>query len=82
MPTKHTQKNTVNFEASINELEALATALETGDLSLEESLATFEKGIKLTKECQQLLSEAEQKVAILLGEGDDMQLVDFDKGAE
>lgn len=66
-----------SFEASISELETLVNTLETGDLSLEDSLATFEKGVKLTKECQQQLSVAEQKVSMLVGEGEQMGLVDF-----
>lgn len=76
------QQKTPSFEQSINELEELVAALETGDLSLEDSLSTFEKGVKLTKECQQQLSEAEQKVSLLVGEGDDMRLEDFNDDAE
>ncbi len=72
------KKKTPSFEDSISELETLVDALETGNLSLEDSLSTFEKGIKLTKECQKQLNEAEQKVALLVGEGEEMQLVDFD----
>jgi exodeoxyribonuclease VII small subunit len=72
------KKNTPSFEDSISQLETLVGSLEAGDLSLEESLSTFEQGIKLTKECQQQLSEAEQKVALLVGDGDDMHLVDFE----
>lgn len=72
------KKKTLNFEQSVTELEGLVASLESGDLPLEESLAAFEKGIKLTRECQQQLSEAEQKVSLLTGEGDDMQLDDAD----
>ena len=68
-----------DFENSIKELEALVTCLETGGLSLEDSLATFEKGIKLTRECQQQLAAAEQKVTLLVGERDDLSLIDFDE---
>jgi len=60
----------LNFEESIGELESLVTALEGGDLSLEESLNTFEKGIGLTKTCQQQLANAEQKIALLTASGD------------
>lgn len=67
-----------NFEHLIGELETLVAALETGDLSLEDSLSTFEKGITLTQQCQQQLSEAKQKVSMLIGEGDDIHLVDFE----
>lgn len=67
-----------NFEHLIGELETLVAALETGDLSLEDSLSTFEKGITLTQQCQQQLSEAKQKVSMLIDEGDDIHLVDFE----
>ncbi len=56
----------INFEKTLNELEKLVEKMEEGDLSLEESLKCFERGIILTKNCQQALSEAEQKVRILL----------------
>ncbi|MFT5117643.1 MAG: exodeoxyribonuclease VII small subunit [Kiritimatiellia bacterium] len=72
----------LSFEQSLNNLEILVEALETGDLPLEEALSTFEQGIKLTKECQQQLSKAEQKVSLLVGENDDMHLVDFTNDAE
>ncbi len=67
----------INFEDSINALEDLVNVLENGELSLEESLSTFEKGIRLTKECQQQLTMAEQKIALLTGEGDSMSSVAF-----
>ena len=51
------------------QLEALVEALEDGELPLDESLKAFEKGIKLTRECQQALEQAEQKVRILVNEG-------------
>ena len=60
-----------DFEASLEQLEALVHAMEEGDLSLEQSLEAFEKGIRLTRECQQALQQAEQKVQYLLGEQDD-----------
>jgi exodeoxyribonuclease VII small subunit len=73
---------TTAFEDAIQQLENIVTSLETGDLSLEESLVSFEKGIKLTHDCQKQLNEAEHKIALLIGEGDDMQLIDFDQDAE
>lgn len=63
MPKK---TNSINFEKTIAELEQLVEKMEAGDLSLEESLKYFERGISLTKACQTALSEAEQKVSILL----------------
>lgn len=55
-----------NFEASLKALNEDVERMEKGDLSLEESLKTFEHGIQLTRDCQKILSEAEQKVQILI----------------
>lgn len=63
MPKK---TNSINFEKTLAELEQLVETMEKGDLSLEESLKYFERGILLTKTCQQALSDAEQKVRVLL----------------
>lgn len=54
-----------SFERSLNELETLVETMEQGELSLEESLKSFERGILLTRTCQQALKEAEQKIQIL-----------------
>jgi exodeoxyribonuclease VII small subunit len=60
-----------NLEQSLDTLEALVERMESGDLSLEESLKAFEEGVRLTRECQQALRAAEQKVRILLsGDGE------------
>jgi exodeoxyribonuclease VII small subunit len=53
------------FEASMAELELIVDRLERGDLTLEDSLAAFERGIRLTRSCQQALDAAEQRVRIL-----------------
>ncbi|PPC91670.1 MAG: exodeoxyribonuclease VII small subunit [Methylobacter sp.] len=63
MPKK---KTPVSFEESLAELEQLVSQLEQGDISLEESLKAFERGVNLTRSCQAALQEAEQKVNILL----------------
>lgn len=60
------KKAPVDFEASLAELQTLVESLENGELSLEDSLAAFEKGIGLTRECQDALSQTEQKVQQLL----------------
>ena len=65
-----TRKNSrFNFEESLANLEGLVEALEEGELSLEESMKAFEQGVKLTRECQQALEQAEQKVRVLVSEG-------------
>lgn len=56
----------VDFETAMRDLEAIVERLEQGDLPLEESLAAFERGILLTRDCQAALKDAEQKVEILL----------------
>jgi exodeoxyribonuclease VII small subunit len=60
------KKNPSQFENAMEELEKLVEQMEQGDISLEESLKAFERGIKLTRTCQQALQEAEQKVQLLL----------------
>ncbi|MNN00170.1 Exodeoxyribonuclease 7 small subunit [compost metagenome] len=62
------KKAAPDFEQSLTELQTLVERLESGELSLEDSLAAFEQGIRLTRECQGALSQAEQKVQILLGQ--------------
>ena len=57
-----------DFESALQQLEQLVEDLEDGDLSLEDALKSFEKGISLTRECQKALKEAEQKVQLLVGE--------------
>ena len=59
-------KNTPSFESALAELETLVQQLERGDLSLEQSLEFFERGVHLTRSCQQSLDAAEQRVKILL----------------
>lgn len=65
---KSVDKEPLNFEQALSELEALVAAMESGDLTLEESLQAFEAGVRLTRECQQTLQQAEQKVQLLLAE--------------
>tara|TARA_B100000795_G_C22575295_1_gene351640 strand:+ start:138 stop:383 length:246 start_codon:yes stop_codon:yes gene_type:complete len=64
--TKDQTTNAFNFEASLAELESLVQQMEQGDLTLEDSLAAFERGIALTRGCQTALAQAEQKVNVLM----------------
>ncbi len=54
------------FENSLQELEKIVQKLEDGDLSLEESLKHFEDGVKLSRECQERLNQAERRIEVLL----------------
>jgi exodeoxyribonuclease VII small subunit len=68
------QKKSADFETALAELEALVEKMEQGDLTLDESLKQFERGVQLTRSCQQALQEAEQKVQILLEKGGEQTL--------
>jgi len=66
------------FEKSLAELDEIVEKMEAGDLSLEESLSAFEKGIKLTKECQKALTSAEQKVNKLIEKENKLESIPFE----
>ena len=59
------KKQGIDFEASLEELEGLVERMEEGELSLEESLKTYERGIELSRACQKSLDTAEQRIQIL-----------------
>lgn len=58
--------NKQSFEKSLSELEQVVKALEGSEISLDEMIALFEKGVKLTRECTQALDNAEQKITVLM----------------
>lgn len=76
---KTTTKKTkpLDFEKALNELETLVETMEQGDMSLEDSLKQFERGVDLTRQCQTALKEAEQKVQILIEKSEQADLEDF-----
>ncbi|WP_459992843.1 exodeoxyribonuclease VII small subunit [Methylosoma difficile] len=71
------RKKTSTFEDSLAELEQLVSKLEQGDISLEESLKSFEHGVNLTRTCQKALQEAEQKIQILTEQNGNQSLESF-----
>jgi exodeoxyribonuclease VII small subunit len=72
------KKSRVNeFEKSLAELEALVERMESGELPLEESMKQFERGIQLTRACQQQLKQAELKVQQLVQKNGEARLEDF-----
>ncbi len=75
--TKKTES--INFEASMIELESLVERMEHGEQSLEDSLKDFERGIALTRSCQKSLQETEQKIQQLIEKNGQDELVDFDE---
>ena len=76
------KKAAIDFEQSLADLQALVERLENGELSLEDSLTAFEKGIRLTRDCQGALTQAEQKVQILLERDGELAAEPFDAEAE
>ncbi|MCX8049927.1 MAG: exodeoxyribonuclease VII small subunit [Methylohalobius sp.] len=71
-------KRNLGFEAQLKELEQIVERLEQGDISLEESLKLFEKGVQLARTCEQMLQQAEQKIQILVCHEDNtLQLKPF-----
>ena len=70
-----TEKKHKNFEDALAELEELVNQLESGELSLEASLKSFEKGINLTRLCQKQLAEAELKVQKLIEDNGEIKTV-------
>lgn len=56
------------FETSLADLEKIVRRLEDGDLSLEESLKLFEDGVKLSRECQERLNQAERRIEVLISD--------------
>jgi len=68
----------LDFEAAIKELESLVERMEQGDQSLEQSLKDFERGVELTRTCQQALKLAEQKVQQLQQQAGQAELIPFD----
>ena len=67
----------VPFEATLAQLEQLIAHLESGELPLDEALRTFEQGVRLTRDCQQALNSAQQKVQQLVQRGDAVSLEEF-----
>ena len=55
-----------SFEEKMEDLETIVSELEKGDLNLDDSVSKFEEGIKISKECNKILEEAEKKITILL----------------
>lgn len=83
--SKKTRAETPDFEKSLAELEQIVERMEQGELSLDESLKQFERGIALTRSCQAALQQAEHKVEILLrksGATPDADIQSFEGGSD
>lgn len=71
------EKNTMNFEEAMKSLEQIAGELEKGNLNLDESVAKFEEGMKLSKICNDILEDAEKRISILIKNGDEVSEEEF-----
>ena len=76
------KENEISFEEAMKQLEKIADELEKGNLNLDESVAKFEEGIKISKDCNKILEEAEKKVTILVKKEEGMQEENFESEEE
>ena len=67
-----------SFESQIENLEKIVAELENGELSLDESVSKFEEGIKISKECNKILEEAEKKITILINQDGELKEENFE----
>ncbi len=72
----------IDFEASLAQLEKLVARMESGELGLEDSLKAFEEGVKLTRQCQETLTAAQQKVQLLMEKQGKVTLEDSSLGED
>ena len=70
-----------DFEKALQELESLVTRLESGEMSLDESLSEFKRGVELTRHCQTVLDKAQQSVEQLLNNDDESSAEPFEPDA-
>ena len=70
--------NKENFEESMKKLEEIVTELENGNLNLDESVNKFEEGMKIAKQCNNILETAEKKITILLEKDGELKEENFD----
>lgn len=67
----------VNFEESMENLEKIVEELEKGDLNLDDSIKKFEEGMKISKQCNEYLENAEKKITVLINENGNLKEEEF-----
>ncbi len=76
-------QETESFEEKMKRLEEIATELEKGDLDLDTSVSKFEEGMKISKECNEMLEKAEKKITMLIkGENGELAEENFVQNEE
>lgn len=71
------EEENISFETAMEQLELIAKSLEKGDLNLDESVKQFEKGMKLSKKCNEILENAEKRISILIQDGENLKEENF-----
>ena len=71
------KKKTQSFEKSLKDLESIVSKMEKGDLSLEDALKQYEKGMSLVQNCQQALTEADQRIQLIMEKSGNITQEDF-----
>jgi exodeoxyribonuclease VII small subunit len=79
--TSATSQEPASFEAAMAELEALVARMEDGELPLEESISAYQRGAELLRHCEKILADAEQRIKVLMPDGGDGTLQDYDEQA-
>ena len=74
MAKKTPASTTLDFEAALQELQSIVEKMESGEQTLEEALASFQRGVELTRSCQKGLKEAEQRVEKLVRENGELKV--------
>lgn len=69
------EQETVSFEENMKKLEEIAAELEKGELDLDTSVSKFEEGMKISKECNEMLEKAEKKITMLI-KGEDGEVIE------
>ena len=72
------KRSAPSFERALEDLEQIVEQLEQGDLSLDDSLRAYERGVALGRTCQQALDAAEQRIELLNGEGENARVQPFE----
>lgn len=72
------KEENINFEDAMKRLEEIAAELEKNELDLDSSVSKFEEGMKLSKQCSQILEDAEKRISILLNTEDGIVEEDFE----
>lgn len=71
-------KEEINFEDAMKKLEEIANELEKNDIDLDTSVAKFEEGMKLSKQCSKILEDAEKKISVLIQDGEEIKEESFE----